>query len=325
MTNPDQMVRTRARAGGRASVYEANAWCQQFTTGILSEGATVRPNQPADMNISIGGTPANPAVIIAKTASGYNIALDLVATSLQQITAPVDNKRKTAVIVYTDDITLKSDEVDVTGSPATCGLILVNGASGAEPIAPSEEEIRTAITQDGATGAQAAYAVIAEITTSAGQMAITNGDIKLFNVSTITKLSPGIVTSQNIDWGTFASNCYYANAAEGSDSAHKDYKEKCSVEVPAGVYAIFAGAQFYRTNSGGSGRCYIRVKGEKQGTTSAWSYLTTQDYSSCQVTLFAKMTFNEPQKVSLDTQVGNPERGKITLGGSTRLIALRIG
>ena len=35
MTNPDNIVRVRARNGGRASVYEANGWAQAYSDGLL--------------------------------------------------------------------------------------------------------------------------------------------------------------------------------------------------------------------------------------------------------------------------------------------------
>ena len=56
MTNPGDIVRVRARRGGRASIYEANGWCQGFTDGLL-DGNGVIPNTVADLNVLVGGTP----------------------------------------------------------------------------------------------------------------------------------------------------------------------------------------------------------------------------------------------------------------------------
>lgn len=173
MTNPDNIVRVRARNGGRASVYEANGWCQPFSTGLL-EGNGVIQNTSADMNVLVGGSATKPDVIIAENAAGYKIALDIVGEQAVAITAPATNSRISAIVAYTDDLSLPTTEDNVTGSPASCGLIVVNGTASASPSAPTDTQIRSAITADGATGSQAAYAVIATIVVASSTTIITN-------------------------------------------------------------------------------------------------------------------------------------------------------
>lgn len=195
MTNPDNIVRVRARNGGRASVYEANGWAQAYTTGLL-EGNGVIQNTSADMNVLVGGSTTKPDVVLAENAAGYRIALDLVGQQAVAITAPASNSRISAIVAYTDDLSLATDEDTVTGSPATCGLIVVNGTAASSPSAPTDTQIRNAITSDGATGSQASYCVIATITVASTTTAITD--------SLITTNRAGI-TSQNIDFTTMPS------------------------------------------------------------------------------------------------------------------------
>lgn len=193
MTNPDNIVRVRARNGGRASVYEANAWCQPFSTGLV-EGNGVVQNTSADMNVLVGGSTTKPDVLIAENASGYKIALDIVGQQAIPITAPASNSRISAIVAYTDDLSLPTTEDAVTGSPASCGLIVVNGAASASPSAPTDAQIRNAITADGATGSQATYSVMATIEVANTTTAITD--------SLITTNCAGIV-SRNVDFSTF--------------------------------------------------------------------------------------------------------------------------
>ena len=162
MTNPDNIVRVRARNGGRASVYEANGWGQAYSNGLI-RGNGVIQNTSADMNVLVGGSASKPDVVLAENPAGYKFALDIVGQQAVAITAPASNSRISAIVAYTDDVSLPTTEDTVTGSPSSCGLIVVNGTAAADPSEPSDAQIRTAITSDGATGSQAAYCVIATI------------------------------------------------------------------------------------------------------------------------------------------------------------------
>ena len=199
MTNPDTIVRVRARNGGRASVLEANAWCQTLNTGLL-EGNGVIQNTSADMNVLVGGSTAKPDVIIAQNPAGYKVALDIVGQQAVAITAPATNSRISAIVAYTDDLSLTSEDTTVTGSPSSCGLIVVNGTTSANPVAPSDSDIRSAITADGATGSQACYAIIAMIEVAATTTTITDSLI------TISDATSKIITADNIDFTTYSAS-----------------------------------------------------------------------------------------------------------------------
>lgn len=199
MTNPNDIIRTRARTGGRASVYEANAWAQMLTSGLL-DGSGVTQNTSADMNVIVGGSSTSPDVLIAENPSGYKIALDVVGQQTVAISAPTSNSRISAIVAYTDDLALSTDQDDVTGAPASCGLIVVNGTSAASPVDPDDETIRAAITADGATGSQASYVIIATVKVTSSTTAITNSLI------TINKAG---VPARNIDFATYKTTKKY--------------------------------------------------------------------------------------------------------------------
>lgn len=206
MTNPDNIVRVRARNGGRASVYEANGWAQAYSSGLL-EGHGVTQNTSADMNVLVGGSQTKPDVVLAENPAGYRIALDLVGQQAVAITAPATNSRISAIVAYTDDLSLTTTEDTVTGSPASCGLIVVNGTASVSPTAPTDNEIRTAITADGATGSQAAYAIIATVEVANDATVITN--------SLITT-NKAILDTNNLDFSTFTINPKFMQT--GSDN-----------------------------------------------------------------------------------------------------------
>lgn len=212
MTNPDNIVRVRARNGGRASVYEANGWCQAYGSGIL-DGTGVVQNTSANMTVLVGGSSSKPDVLIAENPSGYKIALDLVGQQPVTITAPASNSRISAIVAYTDDLALESTEDTVTGSPASCGLIVVNGNSSASPSAPTDTQIRNAITADGATGSQASYAVIATMTVASNTTTITD--------SLITRNQAGVQSSK-IDFATIRGTFPVLNTDTSNNNVNSD-------------------------------------------------------------------------------------------------------
>ena len=192
-TNPGKIVRLRSRPNGRGSVHEANMWAQQHSDGLFSGRGVIR-NTVADMNVLVGGTTDNPDVVLGKLPSGFLIALDIVGQQVIRITAPSSNKRIASVVAYSDNIALNSTDTNTTGSPSSCGLIVVYGPTSATPVAPTESQIRQAVTQDGATGSQAVIAVIANITTESSTTTITDEMIAI----NYGKLMP-----HNIDLASF--------------------------------------------------------------------------------------------------------------------------
>lgn len=231
MTNPDNIVRVRARNGGRASVYEANGWCQAYGSGIL-EGTGVVQNTVANMTVLVGGSSSKPDVLIAQSPAGYKIALDLVGQQPVTITAPASNSRISAIVAYTDDLALESTEDTVTGSPASCGLIVVNGNTSASPSAPTDTQIRSAITSDGATGSQASYAIIATIRVASNTTSITN--------ALITRKQAGVQSSK-IDFATFNVKDIEVGTKTGEGDTRSVSFSRTHTTAPTVVVATFKG------------------------------------------------------------------------------------
>ena len=247
MTNPDNIVRVRARNGGRASVYEANGWAQSYTSGLL-DGTGVIQNTSANMNVLVGGSATNPDVLLAENPNGYKIALDIVGQQAIAVTAPASNKRITAIVAYTDDLSLSTTQDTVTGSPASCGLIAVNGTAASSPSAPTDTQIRNAITSDGATGSQAAYCVIATIEIASGTTAITDSLI------TINRAQIG---SSNIDFATFAGCTEPWEKFSGTkNSVGSTAVETKSYTIPnSGLYEVY----IWASNGSGSSKGRVSV------------------------------------------------------------------
>lgn len=260
MTNPDNIVRVRARNGGRASVYEANGWCQAYGSGIL-EGTGVVQNTVANMTVLVGGSSSKPDVLIAQNPAGYKIALDLVGQQPVTITAPASNSRISAIVAYTDDLALESTEDTVTGSPASCGLIVVNGSSSASPNAPTDTQIRNAITSDGATGSQASYAIIATIKVASNTTSITD--------ALITRNQAG-VQSPKIDFTTFPSQrlTFSSKDITQSDTTIVSY-----TAPENGLYLLTAGVCFQR-NGGGSTELLLWAKQGNTGLGNVGAYVS---------------------------------------------------
>lgn len=171
MTNPNAIVRLHSRNAGRASVYEANMPYQIYDNGLL-KGAGVVP--VSGLNVTVGGEAANPDVVIAETPDGYKIALDLAGDATLTLTAPSSNSKIVAIVAYADDLAEESTDPTTTGSPSSCGLIAVDGTVASTPVAPTDAQIRTAITADGATGSQAPYSIIALVTIASSTTDITS-------------------------------------------------------------------------------------------------------------------------------------------------------
>lgn len=224
-TNPNQIIRLHSRMGGRGSVYEANMWAQQYkaNTGITSGSdaqlvgymagsAGVTQNTSADMNVIVNGTPTNPSVVLGVNPAGYKVALDIVGSTVLPITAPASNSRYSLVVAYADDLSLASSDTTITGNPSKNGVIVVNGASAATPAFPSDADIRSAITADGATGSQAVYAILSYGIIASTTTTITNALLTM--PKAVMSLDNGTIPASAVNLGK--SKITQASATSGS-------------------------------------------------------------------------------------------------------------
>lgn len=192
-TNPNSAVGTNAAYGGRTSVKAFNDNIGAYSRGIIS-GWACSPS--SGMTVSLGGNGTTRDIAIAEDVSGNKITVNNISEAPISVTmsaAPASNSRIDLIVAYVDNPPQGS--ATVLDNPAACGLITVNGTPAANPVAPTESAIRTAITADGASGSTAYYVILAQITIAAGTTDIVAGNISAGSAAGIG--------AQNIDWTNF--------------------------------------------------------------------------------------------------------------------------
>lgn len=176
MTNPDNAIGTNGAYGGRTSVNAANDVLGLFQSrGVLS-GWEASPS--TGLTISLGGDGTTRDVAVAEDNAGNKTTINNISQDPVDVTipaAPASNSRIDLVVAYVDNPPQgTSTDLD---NPGACGLIVVSGVAAATPVAPADGDIRSAITADGATGAQAYYVVLASVTIPTGTTTITSSMI----------------------------------------------------------------------------------------------------------------------------------------------------
>lgn len=174
-TNPNNAVGTNAAYDGRTSVKAFNDGIGAYSRGILS-GWACSPN--TGMTVSLGGDGNTRDIAIAEDVAGNKITVNNISESPISVTmsaAPSTNSRIDLIVAYVDNPPQGSaTSVD---NPGACGLITVDGTAAADPVAPNDSAIRTAITADGASGSTAYYVVLATITIASGTTDLTSDNI----------------------------------------------------------------------------------------------------------------------------------------------------
>lgn len=195
-TNPNNAVGTNAAYDGRTSVKAFNDGIGAYSRGILS-GWACSPN--TGMTVSLGGDGTTRDIAIAEDVAGNKITVNNISESPISVTmsaAPATNSRIDVIVAYVDNPPQGSaTSID---NPGACGLIAVDGTAAADPVAPNDSAIRTAITADGASGSTAYYVVLAIITIASGTTDLTSSNIAVGP-------SAGI-GAQNIDFTTLSGN-----------------------------------------------------------------------------------------------------------------------
>lgn len=213
MTNPNNAIGTNAAYSGRTSPNAFNDITASFTAGIVSGWECV---PKTGMTVKLGGVAGTRDVALAEDNAGNKLTINNRSGAPVEVTlagAPSTNNRVDAIVAYVDNPSTGDD--NTTDNPTTCGIIAVSGTVAANPTAPSEATIRSAITTDGATGGTAYYVVLATIyvgtnVTTIGSGVITAGAISKSQLEaepaddsvTTNKLADGAVTSEKIDWTT---------------------------------------------------------------------------------------------------------------------------
>lgn len=195
-TNPNSAVGTNAAYDGRTSVKAFNDGIGAYSRGILS-GWACSPN--TGMTVSLGGDGTTRDIAIAEDAAGNKTTINNISEAPISVTmgaAPSTNSRIDLIVAYVDNP--PQGAATSIDNPGACGLIAVEGTAAANPVAPNDSAIRTAITADGASGSTAYYVVLATITIASGTTDLTSSNIS-------AGPSAGI-GSQNIDFKTFGGN-----------------------------------------------------------------------------------------------------------------------
>ena len=212
MTNPNNAIGTNGAFDGRTSPNALNDLAAAYTRGIVS-GWTCSPK--SGMTVQLGGSASVRDVALAEDNAGDKLTINNRSGAPVEVTldgAPSTNNRIDAIVAYVDNPS--TGDGSTTDNPTTCGIIAVKGTVAANPVAPTDAQIRSAITTDGATGGVAYYVVLATIlvgtnVTTIGSGVITQGESaqSLAEITdgsvTTTKLANGAVTSGKVDWTTF--------------------------------------------------------------------------------------------------------------------------
>ena len=226
MTNPNNAVGTNGAFGGRTSVNAFNDVMGAFQgRGILS-GWGIVPS--SGMTVSVGGNGTDRDTAVAEDNAGNKTSINNISGSPIAVTldsAPASNSRYDAIVAYVDKPPMGSATQD---NPECCGIIPVTGTAASTPSYPTDGNIRSAITSDGASGSTAYYVVLGYVlvasgTTTINSGMITDGDLAHIgenqvnrnaiknNAINTNKIADGAVTSQKIDWTTLSGYVTPAN------------------------------------------------------------------------------------------------------------------
>lgn len=176
MTNPNNAVGTNGAFGGRTSVNAFNDDLASYNAGILS-GWACAPD--SGLAVVLGGDGNIRDVAIAEDNAGNKTTINNISGAPIVVSVdnpPTTNSRIDSVVAYVDNPPTGS--ATATDNYEACGLIVVTGTASSTPSAPNDSAIRTAITNDGASGTTAYYVVLANITVASGTTDLTSGDIE---------------------------------------------------------------------------------------------------------------------------------------------------
>ena len=200
MTNPDNAIGTNAAYSGRTSAKAFNDVLSAFTPGIISGWEC---QVDSGLTVMLGGKSTIRDVAIAVNNTGDRTTINNISADEVLVTvaaAPPSNSRIDAIVAYVDNP--PEGTASTADNPAACGLISVAGTAAANPVAPNESAIRTAITADGASGTTAYYVVLATVTVPTGTTDLIQGYIEQGEESKLTIMSSASnITMTTVDPG----------------------------------------------------------------------------------------------------------------------------
>lgn len=270
MTNPNDAIGTNAGYNGRTTPNAFNDSIAHYTRGILSGWAC---SPKTAMTVQLGGDGTTRDVAIAEDNAGNKTTINNRNGTPVEITisaAPATGNRIDLIVAYADNPATGSGATSVDFQDAV-GIIVVSGTAASTPTEPSEADIRTAITADGATGASAYYVVLASIyvgqgVTTIGSGVITAGATSTFWAGHLTNatvgsdkltanavwtnnIANGAVTSAKIDWTSLPTKPFANVTLAGYTAPNNVWTNKLSLDVtniPTGVKFTVILSFFYR-------------------------------------------------------------------------------
>ena len=247
MTNPDNTVGTNAGYDGRTTPNAFNDILGAFTRGLVS-GWACTPK--SGMTVQLGGDGSTRDVAIAEDNAGNKTTINNRTATPVEITlagAPATGNRIDSIVAYVDSAQSGQGATDVD-FPSITGIIAVSGTAAGTPTEPTEAQIRTAITSDGADGASSFYVVLANITVGQGVTTIGSGVISAGTKSqpqnvtiadgaiTSAKIADGAITSAKIAWNSIPS---YQGIWSGSNPLGAGWTSELTVNIATpGTYAL---------------------------------------------------------------------------------------
>lgn len=200
-TNPNNAVGTNAAFDGRTSPNAFNDVLALFTSRGVLTGWQCLPNN--NMVVTLGGQSGMRDVAVAEDNAGNKTTINNISEQpieVEIMAASTTTVSQDYIVAYVNNP--PEGTATAADNPGTCGLIDVRGSGNN---APTEHQIRSAITADGGVGTTAYYVVLAMISVPAGATTLTATNITQGVVPTVgapVQLRDKQVKSQNVDFGT---------------------------------------------------------------------------------------------------------------------------
>lgn len=319
MTNPDNTVGTNAGYDGRTTPNAFNDILGAFTRGLVS-GWACTPK--TGMTVKLGGDGSTRDVAIAEDNAGNKTTINNRTATPVEITlagAPSTGNRIDSIVAYVDSAQSGQGATDVD-FPSITGIIAVRGTAAGSPTAPTEAQIRSAITNDGADGASSFYVVLANITVGQGVTTIGSGVISAGAPAQLQSatIPDGGITSAKINWNSLGSKVA-TNSTEISIA--RAGTTITSLSLSAGTYALIGVISHGHDNSGTADYVHTQIKNGSTAVASGSGYLSAY-WNSQNVAAVGVATLTATTTLTL---VGSTTNGNVdhTVGISA-LVAIRI-
>lgn len=269
MTNPNNAVGTPAAFSGRTSVKAFNNITGAFTSGLISGWACA---PVSGLTVAVGGNAGTRDIAIAEDASGNRTTISNISEAPIEVvmsSSPSTYNRIDAIVAYVEPS--PTGDSSTQDNPVACGIIPVAGTAAANPVQPTDAQIRAAITTDGGTGASAYYCILTLINRTPGQTTIASGDIVAIKPSVITN-KPAVETANCSSNTTIPiSTTNYTTIP--LSHRYGDYTilevKSNKVVIPAGITEVKVCAYFNVWVSAASGtfNTFCRISRTRNGST----------------------------------------------------------